>query len=76
MKIKPPKIGQTYHSRTAPNPLIYVVDVTYPDAGEDADSEFIVEGCDPAYKDDTINADGLEFTADVWVKYAYTQVAK
>jgi hypothetical protein len=76
MQIKPPKIGQTYFSRTAPNPLIYVVDVTYPDASEDSDTEFIVEGCDPAYQDDTINADGLEFTADVWAKYNFTLVSE
>ena len=76
MKIKPPKIGQTYFSSTAPNRLVYVVDVTYPDASEDADTEFIVEGCDPVYKDDTINADGLEFTADIWAKYNFIQVTK
>jgi hypothetical protein len=74
MQIKPPKIGQTYLSRTDPNLLIYVVDVTVPGADEDADTEFIVEGCDPAYKDDTMNADGLEFTADIWAKYDFSLV--
>jgi hypothetical protein len=74
MQIKPPQIGQTYLSRTDPDLLIYVVDVTYPDADDDVDTEFLVEGCDPAYKDDTYNADGLEFTADVWASHDFVLV--
>ncbi len=74
MQIKPPQIGKTYRSRTAPDLLIYVVDVTVPDADVDDDTPFIVEGCDPAYKDDTWNADGLEFTADVWAKHDFALV--
>ena len=74
MQIKPPQIGKTYRSRTAPDLLIYVVDVTVPDADDDDDTPFIVEGCDPAYKNDTWNADGLEFTADVWAKHGFTLV--
>jgi hypothetical protein len=50
------------------------VDVTVPDADDDDDTPFIVEGCDPAYKDDTWNADGLEFTADIWVSHDFTLV--
>jgi hypothetical protein len=75
MQIKPPRIGQTYVSRTDPKLIVYVVDVTVPDPEEIADTEFIVEGCDPAYKDDTMNADGLEFTSDVWAKYEFTSVS-
>jgi hypothetical protein len=75
MKIKPPQIGQTYISRTDPNLLIYVVDVTIPDAEDDSDTEFFVEGCDPTYKDDTMNADGFEFTDDVWAKHDFTLIS-
>jgi hypothetical protein len=71
MQIKPPQIGQTYISRTNPKLIVYIVDVTVPDADEDDDTEFIVEGCDPAYKDDTWNADGCEFTSDVWAKHDF-----
>ena len=74
MQIKPPQIGQTYVSRTAPKLAIYVVDVIAPDEDDDDDTEFIVEGCDPAYKDDTMNADGYEFTADVWAKHDFALV--
>lgn len=69
-------IGQTYISRTDPNLIIYVVDVTVPQADEDTDIDFIVEGCDPAYKDDIRNADGCEITNDVWVKHDFTLVSE
>jgi hypothetical protein len=71
MQIKPPQIGKTYLSRTDPNLIIYVVDVTVPDADDDDEVEFIVEGCDPTYKDDTMNADGCEFTSDVWAEHGF-----
>jgi hypothetical protein len=74
MQIKPPQIGKTYLSRTDPDLLIYVVDVTVPDPDEDDDTPFRVEGCDPAYKDDIENADGLEFAADVWARHDFTLV--
>ena len=74
MQIKPPQIGQTYVSRTDPKLAIYVVDVIAPDEDDDDDTEFIVEGCDPAYKDDTMNADGYEFTADVWAGHDFALV--
>ncbi len=74
MNIKPPQIGKTYVSRTDPKLIIYVVDVVTPEA--DSDTTFIVEGCDPAYKDDTINADGYEFTDAVWVKHDFTLVSE
>jgi hypothetical protein len=74
MQIKRPEIGKTYLSHTNPDLLIYVVDVTVPDADDDNDTPFIVEGCDPAYKDDTMNADGCEFTADVWAKHDFARI--
>jgi hypothetical protein len=74
MQIKPPQIGNTYLSSTDPDLLIYVVDVTIPHADDEVDTPFLVEGCDPAYKDDTWNADGLEFTADVWAKHNFALV--
>lgn len=76
MQIKPPQIGQIYRSRTDPNMIFYVVDVTVPESDEDADTAFIVECCDPAYKDDTANADGCEFTADIWARHNFTLVSK
>lgn len=72
MLIKQPLIGQTYISRNNPDLIVYVVDVIDPEAEEDF--AFIVEGCDPAYKDDTSNADGYEITADVWEKYDFMLV--
>lgn len=72
MKIKQPLVGQTYVSRTNPDLIIYVVDVI--DSEPDVDADFIVEGCDPAYKDDTSNADGYEITADVWERYDFVLV--
>jgi hypothetical protein len=76
MQIAPPKIGQTYCSSTDPKLIIYVVDVI--DFAEDADSDiaFIVEGCDPAYQDDTMNADGCEITSDVWAKHNFIPVSE
>lgn len=67
-----PLIGQTYVSRTTPDLVIYVVDVT--DSELDDDIAFIVEGCDPAYKDDTVNADGYEITSEVWEKHDFALV--
>lgn len=72
MQIKQPLIGQTYISRNNPDMVVYVVDVIDSEAAEDF--AFIVEGCDPAYKDDTSNADGYEITADVWEKYDFVLV--
>jgi hypothetical protein len=48
------------------------------DFAEDADSDiaFIVEGCDPAYQDDTMNADGCEITSDVWAKHNFIPVSE
>lgn len=71
MLIKPPQVGQTYVSRTKPELIVYVVDVVYGQDEEDADPGFIVEACDPAYKDDTDNADGYDITDDVWVKHDF-----
>jgi hypothetical protein len=72
MQIEPPVIGQTYVSRIAPDLIIYVVDVI--DSEADDDIAFIVEGCNPAYKDDTTNADGCEITAEVWAKHDFILV--
>ncbi len=72
MQINPPRIGQTYVSRTDPTLVVYVVDVT----NDDEDTPFTVECCDPTYKDDTENADGLEMTADVWEKHQFKLVAE
>jgi hypothetical protein len=68
-----PLIGQTYVSRTTPDLSIYVVDVI--DSGLDDDIAFIVEACDPAYKEDTANADGYEITAEVWQRHDFVPVA-
>jgi hypothetical protein len=74
MQIEPPLIGQTYVSRSNPDLIVYVVDVIASEADEDF--AFIVEGCDPAYKDDTTNADGCEITADVWEKHDFLLVSE
>lgn len=74
MLTKQPIIGQTYVSRTNPDLIIYVVDVI--DSEEDEEFAFIVEGCDPAYKDDITNADGYEITADVWEKHDFILVSE
>lgn len=76
MQINPPQIGQTYISSTDPKLVIYVVDVNVPEDDGDADTSFIVEGCDPAYKDDTDNADGYELTSAVWVKHGFTLLSE
>lgn len=76
MQITPPLIGQTYISRTDPKLIIYVVDVVMSGADGDSDITFIVEGCDPAYKDDTENADGYELTDSVWAKHEFTLVSQ
>ena len=69
-----PLIGQTYVSRTTPDLTVYVVDVI--DSELDDDIAFIVEACDPAYKEDTVNADGYEITAEVWDKHDFVLVAE
>jgi hypothetical protein len=69
-----PIIGQTYVSRSNPDLIIYVVNVI--DSEADEDFAFIVEGCNPAYKDDTTNADGYEITADVWEKHDFMLVSE
>ena len=74
MQIEPPLIGQTYVSRVTPDLVVYVVDVI--DSDPDDDFAFIVEGCDPVYKDDTTNADGYEITSDVWVRHDFALVTE
>lgn len=76
MQSNPPQIGQTYISRTDPTLIVYVVDVNVSKSGEDSNAGFFVEGCDPAYKDDTMNAYGYDFDADNWVKHDFTLVPK
>jgi len=77
MAMEIPKIGQTYVSRTDSSLVVYVVDVVIPEeVGDDFGTPFIVEGCDPAYKDDTENADGFELTAEVWKKHDFTLVSE
>ena len=74
MQTEPPLIGQTYVSRSTPDLVVYVVDVV--DSDPDEDFAFIVEGCDPAYKDDTRNADGYEITSDVWARHDFALVTE
>jgi hypothetical protein len=74
MPIEIPQVGKTYVSRTDPSLVIYVVDVVVPDPNDVAGTPFIVEGCDPAYQDDTDNADGIELTAEIWKKHGFTLV--
>lgn len=66
-----PQVGQTYISRTDESLVVYVVDVVIPDVNEDIGTTFIVQGCDPAYKDDIENADGFELTAETWKKHEF-----
>ncbi len=75
MAIEAPQVGRTYVSRTDSSMLVYVVDVVIPDVDEDIGTTFIVEGCDPAYKEDIENADGLELTAETWKKHDFTLVS-
>ena len=75
MAIEAPQVGRTYVSRINPSMLIYVVDVVIPDVDEDIGTTFIVEVCDPAYKDDIENADGLELTAETWKKHDFKLVS-
>jgi hypothetical protein len=79
MQIKPPQLGQTYISSTNPKLIVYVVDINFikaGDGGRDGDIDFIVECCDPAYKDDTRNADGYDITSDIWANNNFTLVAE
>ena len=76
MSSKPPLIGQTYVSRTDPKLIVYVVDVNVIEVGEVSDAGFIVEACDPAYKDDTRNAYGYDFDADTWGKHDFVLVTE
>ena len=73
MQTKLPQTGRTYISRTDPTLSVYVVDVNVFEA-EDANTAFIVEGCDPIYKDDSSNAYGYDFSAEVWIKYDFVLV--
>ncbi|MGC2164913.1 MAG: hypothetical protein WA632_02735 [Gallionella sp.] len=75
MLIKPPQVGQTYVSRIKPELMVYVVDVVHEQNDDSADPGFIVEACDPTYKDDTHNADGYDITDDVWLKHDFVLVA-
>jgi hypothetical protein len=76
MQIKPPQVGQTYVSRTEPSLSIYVVHVSFSETDGNSESAFVVEGCDPAYKDDTMNADGCEITSDVWAEHDFSLVTE
>ena len=76
MLIKPPQIGQTYISGINPKLVVYVVDVIDIETDEGDYENFIVEGCDPAYKDDTKNADGYDITAGVWIKNNFTLITE
>jgi hypothetical protein len=75
MQLKPPEIGQTYVSRSDPNLIVYVVDVNLIEADDNNEENFYVEGCDPAYKDDTLNAYGYDFDVDSWNKHDFTLVS-
>ena len=77
MTFETPQVGQTYVSKIDSSLVVYVVDVVIPEeAGEDLGTPFIVEGCDPAYKEDTENADGFELTAEVWKKHNFELVSE
>jgi hypothetical protein len=76
MSIEIPQAGKTYVSRTEPSMVIFVVDVVVPDPDDVVATAFIVEGCDPAFKDDTDNADGIELTAEVWKKHEFRLVSR
>ena len=71
MRTSPPQLGRTYISSFDPSLSIYVVDVHVFENSKDANTAFIVEGCDPAYKDDSRNAYGYDFSAEVWVKHNF-----
>jgi len=75
MHLKPPQIGQTYASRIEPSLIVYVVDVSLMGSEDNSDTSFIVEGCDPTYKDDTLNAYGYDFDADSWTKHNFILVS-
>ena len=75
MQLKPPKIGQTYASRNDPTLIVYVVDVSIIDPDDINGADFIVEGCDPAYKDDTLNAYGYDFDAESWSNHDFKLVS-
>ncbi|MGA7595862.1 MAG: hypothetical protein WCA64_11770 [Gallionella sp.] len=72
--IKPPMIHRTYISGIKPDMMVYVANVNTTHSGENRAIGFIVECCDPAYKDDEWNADGYEMTDDVWAKYEFSMV--
>jgi hypothetical protein len=71
MSIVAPQVGSTYVSQLDSSLIVYVVDVVIPDINENIGTTFIVEGCDPAYKDDVDNADGIELTAETWKKHDF-----
>ena len=67
-----PQTGHTYVSNTDATLIVYVVDVIVAEnVNEDLGTPFIVEGCDPMYKDDVENADGFELTAEIWKKHDF-----
>jgi len=70
----PPMIGNTYVSRTTPSLTVYVVDVNVFETDNAENACFVVEGCDPAYKDDTANAYGYDFDAETWAKHDFMPV--
>jgi hypothetical protein len=76
MSSKLPQIGQTYVSRIDPALIVYVVDAGDLEADGNNEADFFVEGCDPAYKDDTRNADGYDFDADSWIKHDFVLVSE
>ncbi len=76
MQIEPPQVGQIYVSGIDPNLIVYVVEVNVHEVPGDANILFTVECCDPAYKDDFINADGCEITSDVWQKHNFSLVSE
>jgi hypothetical protein len=76
MEIKQPLLAHTYVSRNDPSLILYVAKVNVFEADDDADTPFSVECCDPAFKDDIWNADGIEMTADVWARHDFVLVAE
>ena len=74
MQIDQPIIGRTYISSTTPTLSIYVVNVKAYGANDVFDTAFVVEGCDPAYKDDPENAYGYDFSAEIWRNHDFILV--
>ena len=76
MQNSQPLVAHTYVSRTDPSLIVFVVKVNVFEAGDESDTPFTVECCDPAFKDDIWNADGLEMTAEVWAKHEFELAPK